>query len=71
MTGDGLTHATRRLSVNRRRLTPEESHRLIQAFADFQQRDAPPAPDLSGERPLVRRILRDLLSITRDYRESL
>ncbi|MEM9175622.1 MAG: hypothetical protein AAGC67_10340 [Myxococcota bacterium] len=71
MTGDGLTHATRRLSVNRRRLRPEESHRLIQAFADFQQRDDASAPDLAGERPLVRRILRDLLAITRDYRESL
>ncbi|MCR9097990.1 MAG: protein adenylyltransferase SelO family protein [bacterium] len=71
MTGDGLTHATRRLSRNRRRLRPEESHRLIQAFADFQQRDDPPTPDLSNERPLVQRILRDLLAITRDFRESL
>ncbi len=71
MTGDGLTHATRRLSAHRRRLRAEESHRLIQAFADSQQRDDPPDPDLSAERPLVRRILRDLLSITRDFRESL
>ena len=72
MTGDGLTHATRRLSVNRKRLRPEETHRLIQAFADFQQRDdAPPVPDLSQERPLVRRLLRDLISLTHDFRESL
>ena len=71
MTGDGLTHATRRLSRNRRRLRPEESHRLIQAFADFQQRDEASPPDLSRERPLVQRILRDLLAITRDFRESL
>ena len=71
MTGDGLTHATRRLSVNRGRLRPEESHRLIQAFADSQQREAAPAPDLSNERPLVQRLLSDLLAITRDYRESL
>jgi uncharacterized protein YdiU (UPF0061 family) len=71
MTGDGLTHATRRLSVNRGRLRPEESHRLIQAFADSQQREAAPAPDLSNERPLVQRLLSDLLAITRDFRESL
>lgn len=71
MTGDGLTHATRRLSINRGRLRPEESHRLIQAFADTQQRDDAPRPDLCDARPLVRRILRDLLAITRDFRESL
>lgn len=72
MTGDGLTHATRRLSVNRRRLRAEESHRLVQAFADFQQRDdAPPPPDFSDERPLLRRLLGDLISLTRDFRESL
>jgi uncharacterized protein YdiU (UPF0061 family) len=71
MTGDGLTHATRRLSVNRRRLKPEESHRLVQAFADFQERDDGLQADLAGERPLVQRLLRDLIALTHDFRESL
>lgn len=80
MTGDGLTHATRRLTSNRSRLAPEETFRLLRAFADFQQRE--PSPDhgsaetagaapLSEERPLVRRIHRDLLRLARDFRESL
>jgi len=71
MTGDGLTHATRRLSVNRRRLKPEESHRLVQAFADFQERDDGLQADLAGERPIVQRLLRDLIALTHEFRESL
>ncbi len=80
MTGDGLTHATRRLTSNRSRLAPEETFRLLRAFADFQQRE--PSRDRGGsggsspdpmieERPLVRRIHRDLLRLARDFRESL
>ena len=73
MTGDGLTHATRRLTSNRKRLAPEEAYRLVQAFADFQERepaDRPPSP-LDDERPLVRRIHRDLLALAEEYREGL
>jgi hypothetical protein len=77
MTGDGLTHATRRLTSNRGRLAPEETYRLIRAFADSQQREegAPSRSDpddaMSCERPLVRRIHRDLQRLASDYRESL
>lgn len=72
MTGDGLTHATRRLADPRRRLSPDELHVLVQAFADAQQRDGrPPERDLTGERPAVRRLHRSLLALTEDYRESL
>jgi hypothetical protein len=73
MTGDGLTHATRRLTGNRKRLAPEEAYRLVQAFADFQEREptgGPPSP-LDDERPLVRRIHRDLLALAEEYREGL
>ena len=77
MTGDGLTHATRRLTTNRRRLAPEETYRLIQAFADSQQRDEKPgAPPnhidaMASERSLVQRIHRSMQALARDYRESL
>ncbi len=77
MTGDGLTHATRRLTCNRGRLAPEETYRLIMAFADSQQRDDPSFGSLADEdkmtceRPLVRRIHRDLQRLASDYRESL
>ena len=80
MTGDGLTHATRRLTSNRSRLAPEETFRLLRAFADFQQREPSRQPNgssrpgldpMADERPLVRRIHRDLLRLARDFRESL
>jgi hypothetical protein len=72
MTGDGLTHATRRLSRSLGRLEPEETFRLIQAFADFQQRGVSVARSaMREERPLVQRIYRDLLSLTHHFRESL
>jgi uncharacterized protein YdiU (UPF0061 family) len=77
MTGDGLTHATRRLTRNRGRLEPEETYRLIQAFADSQQRGAVPASAakaidaMTTERKLVQRIHRDMQDLARDYRESL
>jgi len=72
MTGDGLTHATRRLSRSRDRLTPEETFRLIQGFADFQQQnDTKARGAMREERPLVQRIFRDLLSLTHHFRESL
>jgi len=74
MTGDGLTHATRRLTTNRRRLAPEETYRLIQDFANSQHQDrtnrkSPPSRE--PERPLVRRLQRDLQKLAMDYRESL
>jgi hypothetical protein len=76
MTGDGLTHATRRLTSNRKRLAPEETFRLVHAFADFQQREGAPVEDpetdpMQHERPLVRRLHRDLMTLARDFRESL
>ncbi|HIG70050.1 MAG: hypothetical protein ABGX04_08165 [Myxococcales bacterium] len=83
MTGDGLTHATRRLTTNRRRLKPEETYRLIQAFADSQQREdlrhaygkgkgvANHLERMNSERPLVQRIHRDMQKLARTYRESL
>jgi hypothetical protein len=77
MTGDGLTHATRRLTTNRGRLSPEETYRLIMAFADSQHRDGSAYPSQTDEdpmrceRPLVRRIHRDLQRLASDYRESL
>jgi hypothetical protein len=77
MTGDGLTHATRRLTRNRGRLEPEETYRLIQAFADSQQRGAVPTSSanaidaMTTERKLVQRIHRDMQDLARDYRESL
>jgi uncharacterized protein YdiU (UPF0061 family) len=77
MTGDGLTHATRRLTTNRGRLAPEETYRLIMAFAESQEREAPCARSqaheeaMACERPLVRRIHRDLQRLASDYRESL
>jgi hypothetical protein len=83
MTGDGLTHATRRLTINRGRLEPEETYRLIQAFADSQQREGLDPHDgkkkrsanhldhMDSERPLVQRIHRDMQELARDYREGL
>jgi uncharacterized protein YdiU (UPF0061 family) len=77
MTGDGLTHATRRLTKNRGRLAPEETYRLIRAFAESQDhKQADPGPSepedpMAGERPLVRRIHRDLQRLVSEYRESL
>ena len=77
MTGDGLTHATRRLTTNRGRLAPEETYRLIMAFAKSQQREDPSGQSkgdeeaMSCELPLVRRIHRDLQRLASDYRESL
>jgi len=77
MTGDGLTHATQRLTVNRGRLAPEETYRLIMAFAISQQHDASDSERRAAEdamdleRPLVRRIHRDLQRLTSDYRESI
>ncbi len=72
MTGDGLTHATRRLTRARGGLTAEESFRLVRAFADTQERSGTPARDaLEQASPRLRRIYRDLLALTRDYRESL
>jgi hypothetical protein len=77
MTGDGLTHATRRLTRNRRRLAPEETYRLVQAFVDTQLLDDVPERRTAGvdamafERPLIRRIHRDMLQIADDFRESL
>ena len=77
MTGDGLTHATRRLTANRKRLEAEETYRLIQAFADTQQReDASTSATnfvdtIATERKLVRRIHKDMQELARDYRESL
>lgn len=74
MTGDGLSHATRRLASSQSRLAPEETYRLIQAFADSQQREASDASaagdPMTDERPLVRRIHRDLQRLTNDYRET-
>ena len=77
MTGDGLTHATRRLTTNRGRLAPEETYRLIMAFAESQGREAPGSRNETDEdamiceRPLVKRIHRDLQRLASDYRESL
>jgi hypothetical protein len=77
MTGDGLAHATRRLTTNRGRLSPEETYRLIQAFAESQEREDPadsPADEgdaMSDERPLVKRLHRDLQRLASEYRESL
>lgn len=80
MTGDGLTHATRRLTSNRSRLAPEEMFRLVRGFADSQLREpsrerpgcvGPAEVRMESERPLVRRLHRDLLRLARDYRESL
>lgn len=83
MTGDGLTVATRRLTKNRGRLSPEETYRLVHAFADSQRRDLPAraagasttdttqGTPMKLERPLVRRIFRDMQRLARDYRETL
>ncbi|MBJ19843.1 MAG: hypothetical protein GY910_16555 [bacterium] len=74
MTGDGLTHATRRLTTILRRLAPEETFGLVRAFADSQQREGASISSseaMAGERPFVRRIHRDLMALARDYRESL
>lgn len=72
MTGDGLTHATHILAEHRGRLAPEETFRLIQAFADFQQHEGSPrGPGIESERPLVRRIHAALVELAHRYRESL
>lgn len=77
MTGDGLTHATRRLTSNRKRLAPEETYRLIQAFADSQQREDRPGSQskhlkaIKTERALVQRLHKSMQELARDYRESL
>lgn len=72
MTGDGLTHATRRLTNARCRLTPEEVHRIVQSFADFQQREGEtPDRGIEDMRAPVRRIHRDLLALAQQFRESL
>jgi len=76
MTGDGLTHATRRIASSRRRLAAEETYRLVQAFARSQNlsieadSDADNDP-MAEERPLVQRIYRDLQRLAVDHRESL
>jgi hypothetical protein len=72
MTGDGLTHATHRIANSRHRLAAEETHWLVQAFADSQQREPVRSPrDPTRMRPLVQRIHRDVLALIRDHRESL
>lgn len=72
MTGDGLTHATRRIATNRNRLRAEEIHWLVQAFADDQQRAPVATPrDAAAQRPLVARLDREIGSLVSDYRESL
>jgi hypothetical protein len=81
MTGDGLSHAARRLARSRRQLEPEEIYRIITRFADSQELEPRPARGgrrgldrdacRDDERPAVRRIHRDLLKLARDYRESL
>ncbi len=83
MTGDGLTHATRRITTSRKRLAAEETYQLIRAFAASQDRTRSPeqegAPDdsrsaleaIATGRPLVRRIHRDLQRLAHEYREGL
>jgi hypothetical protein len=76
MTGDGLTHATRRIASNRSRLAAEESYRLVQVFARSQdpaiEADSDMDDDpMAEERPLVQRIYRDILRLAVDYREGL
>jgi hypothetical protein len=81
MTGDGLSHAARRLARSRRQLEPEEIYRLVTRFADSQELEPHPAHGrrrLRGrgacsedERPAVQRLERDLLKLACDYRESL
>jgi len=76
VTGDGLDHATSRLTRSRRRLAPEETYRLIRAFAHSQDRsgsrlDPRDEASIEEERPIVRRIFRDLERLAVDYRESL
>jgi hypothetical protein len=76
MTGDGLTHATRRIASSRRRLAAEETYRLVQAFARSQNLSIEAGSDadsdpMAQERPLVQRIYRDLQRLAVDHRESL
>ncbi|MBK7950086.1 MAG: hypothetical protein IPK00_15345 [Deltaproteobacteria bacterium] len=77
MTGDGLTHAAKRLATSRRRLAPEETYRLIEAFADSQDRreeartHAAARTSIAAARKLVRRIHEDLEQLSLEYRESL
>jgi hypothetical protein len=76
MTGDGLTHATRRIAAKRSELRPEEIDRLIKAFVVSQDSSCvmPPAdaPDpTAGDRPLVQRLHEVLRRVTVDFRESL
>jgi len=79
MTGDGLTHATKRLATQRSRLRPEETYRLIQAFVDSQDLAARATgiPSQSGEhamteeRPLVQRLHEAIQQVSLDFRESL
>jgi uncharacterized protein YdiU (UPF0061 family) len=80
MTGDGLAHAAHRLAHHRNRLAPEETTLLISAFTDSQDlehgppgapSDPSPANALQDARPLVRRIFRELLRLSHDFRESL
>jgi len=76
MTGDGLGHAAHRLAIQRRRLAPEETYHLIEAFARSQDFADPSngLPDEGAEpaaRPLVRRLQRDLQRLAHDFRESL
>ncbi|MEZ4334543.1 MAG: hypothetical protein R3F35_22540 [Myxococcota bacterium] len=77
MTGDGLTHAAHRIATSRRRLAAEETYRLIEAFADTQDRNEKdrarrtPRVAMAGERPLVRRIHEELERLALEYREGL
>ena len=81
MTGDGLSHAARRLARSRRQLEPEEVYRIVTRFADSQQLEPRTARSRrrrrerghhnNEERALVQRIHRDLLKLAREYRESL
>lgn len=77
MTGDGLTHAAHRIATSRRRLAAEETWRLIEAFADTQDRGEDERARrslravLASERPLVRRIHEELERLSLEYREGL
>lgn len=77
MTGDGLTHAAHRLATCHRHLAAHETYRLVEAFADSQDRrersgaSSPARAAVANGRKLVRRVHEDIEKLALEYRESL
>jgi uncharacterized protein YdiU (UPF0061 family) len=76
ITGDSVDHASERLLRRRRALPPEALYRLVMRFTNYQDTlGTGPAHDAelaeTGLSSVERRVLRSMLRVTRELRESL